>query len=332
MRHLPRRQVLIGDAATVLAGLPGRSVDMILTSPPYFRLRDYQVAGQLGLEDHVCEWVAALRQVAAELARVLVASGSLWLNLGDSYATHQSQGAAAKSLLLAPERLLLALGADGWIVRNKIVWAKTNHMPSPVADRLSCGWEVIYLLVRSPRYFFDLDAIRQPHRSRPPARQAAGAAQETVPSVWRGPNSDGSSGLARMKAQGRVGHPLGKNPGDVWALAAGNFRGNHYAAFPRSLAERAIQAGCPVQRCRACQAPWRQQTLRAIGGLATRGVLGPSCACREGGEPGLVLDPFMGAGTTALVAETLERDWLGVELNPDFVALTEARLEDQRAA
>lgn len=125
---LPRNQILIGDAVQRLEGLPDRSVDMVLTSPPYFRLRNYQVSGQLGMEDHVDGWIDELRAVCGEVARVLVPSGSLWLNLGDSYSTGPSNGAARKSLLLGPERLALALIGDGWIVRNKIVWDHTQNM------------------------------------------------------------------------------------------------------------------------------------------------------------------------------------------------------------
>ncbi len=119
-----RQQIIVGDAYEQLCRLPSESIDMVLTSPPYFLLRDYQVRGQLGLEPQVDEWVTNLRAVAQELHRVLLPTGSLWLNLGDTYATHPRQGAARKSLLLGPERLALALVADGWLLRNKIVWAK----------------------------------------------------------------------------------------------------------------------------------------------------------------------------------------------------------------
>lgn len=323
--RLPRRQILVGDAGERLRELPAGSVDMVLTSPPYFRLRDYQVNGQLGMEQHVGNWVDQLRAVCSELARVLVPSGSLWLNLGDTYTTHPRQGAARKSLLLGPERLALALIEDGWIIRNKIVWAKTNPMPSPVRDRLSCTWEVMFLLTRSRSAYFDLDAIRQPHKTSGKQRPSQPIAP-VLPSAWQGPNGDGGDGLSRLKAQGRVGHPLGKNPGDVWQMATAGYRGGHYAVMPERLAQRAITAGCPQQRCTSCRRPWQQHTLRALGGTALRGALGPSCECAADSEPGLVLDPFLGAGTTAVVAEKLERDWLGIELNPAFAGIAEQRL------
>jgi hypothetical protein len=149
----PRNTILTGDALTRLRELPGQSVDCVVTSPPYFQLRDYGVSGQLGLEPTVSGWVAELREVCREVARVLVPTGSLWLNVGDSFSQHPKFGAPVKGLLLAPERLLLALAQDGWLVRTKVIWAKTNPMPSSVTDRLSLTYEVIYFLVRQRSYF-----------------------------------------------------------------------------------------------------------------------------------------------------------------------------------
>lgn len=329
-RLVVRNQVLVGDAHQGLSSLPDASVDMVLTSPPYFRLRDYAAIGQLGLETHVDDWVAGLRLVAADLTRVLTPTGSLWLNLGDTYATHPRQGAGRKSLLLAPERLALALSREGWLLRNKIVWAKPNAMPTSVTDRFACTWETVHLFARQPDYFFDLDAVRLPHTSRPSKRHRL-TAQVRGRAAWQGPNAGGSDGLAAIKAAGRVGHPLGKNPGDVWRIATSNYRGAHHATFPVALAERAIRAGCPEARCRECRRPWRRPVIRAIGGTATRAALGPTCDCEAPSEPGLVLDPFIGAGTTGVAAERLNRDWLGIELNPDFAALAKARIHEARA-
>ena len=326
-----RNAVIVGDAATEMARLREASIDMVLTSPPYFRLRNYQTAGQIGLEPHVDQWVGHLRAVAAEVARVLTPTGSFWLNLADTYSTHHRQGAARKSLLLGPERVLLALQRDGWLVRNKIVWAKTNAMPVSVRDRFSCTHEVIYLLTRSPRYFFDLDAIRVPMTSRASPAVSAPSHLADIPRRWRGPNTGSDSGLAALKRAGRTGHPLGKNPGDVWPLATSGYRGHHHATFPVPLAERAIQAGCAEARCRNCRAPWCRTLIRSLGGSALRGTLSPTCDCGGPSEPGLVLDPFFGAGTTGVAAERHGRDWLGVELNPTFAALARRRIWEARA-
>jgi DNA modification methylase len=291
---LPRNRVLVGDARRVLGRLPAGSVDCAITSPPYFQLRDYGITGQIGLEATVGEWVDELRLVARGLARVLKPAGSFWLNLGDTYARRESFGCPRKSLLLAPERLLLALAADGWIVRNKIVWAKTNPMPHSVTDRLSNSYEVIYFLTRQPSYFFNLDAIRVPHRSR--ARGRPGSTyppSAATPPLTRDPRG-GNRGLVNLKARGMVGHPHGRNPGDVWTLASANFRGAHFATFPPALIERPLLAACP--------------------------------------EHGVVLDPFFGSGTVGLVAERHKRHWIGIELNPAYAKLAETRIAADRAA
>jgi DNA modification methylase len=319
-------RILLGDARQVLTRLPDASIDCVLTSPPYFRLRDYQHDGQLGLEEHVDLWVAHLRGIFGEVSRVLVPTGSLWLNLGDTYSTGR-EGAPAKSLLAGPERLVLALVEDGWLLRNKIIWAKRNPMPSPIRDRLSCTWEVLYLLVRQRDYFFDLDAIRVPHATTKPTAKTARS--WSVPPAWR-VTATSHSGLDALNAAGRVGHPLGKNPGDVWRLSTASFRGAHHAVFPLSLADRPIKAGSPERRCTRCRSPWTRPTIRRLGHLAVRGELQAGCECRAAWEPGVVLDPFIGSGTTAVAAEQHDRQWVGIELNPAFARLARARIRQAR--
>ncbi|TAM95187.1 MAG: site-specific DNA-methyltransferase, partial [Rhizobiaceae bacterium] len=126
-------------------------------------------------------------------------------------------------------------------------------------------------------------------------------------------------------------HPLGKNPGDVWPLATASYRGPHHAVFPLWLAERPIRAGSPERRCARCRRPWKRQTLRTLGHLAVRGELQPTCTCRGGSEPGVVLDLFLGSGTTAIAAERHGRNWLGIELNPTLARLAEARIRAARS-
>lgn len=326
---VPRNRIVVGDALKRLHALPDASVDCVVTSPPYFRLRDYGADGQLGLERHVDQWVEQLTAISEQVRRVLVPTGTFWLNLGDTYGSHPSQGAARKSLLMAPERLALRLQRDGWVIRNKIVWAKPNPVPSSIPDRLNCTYEVIYVLAKQPQYFFDLDAIRAPHRS------AGASARSERPSAalreaWRGPNGMAATGLTALKAAGRVGHPLGKNPGDVWTIAPGGYRGAHHAIYPLALAERMIAAGCPEARCVRCRLPWKRRVIRALGGTAVRAPLAPTCDCESASEPGLVCDPFMGSGTTALAAATLGRDWLGIELNPEFATAARKRIASAR--
>lgn len=321
-----RNAILVGDALDRLRRLPDGSVDTVVTSPPYFRLRDYAATGQLGLEAHIDEWIDRLAAIANEIHRVLVPTGTFWLNLGDTYSTRPAEGAPRKSLIMAPERLALRLQQEGWLIRNKIVWAKTNSMPTSVKDRLNCTHEVIYVFTKQPTYFFDLDAIREPHLSRASKPRVLSTATNEA---WRGPNADTDRGLNQLKAEGRVGHPLGKNPGDVWRITPRPVTG-HHAVYPIGLAHRAISAGCPEARCPRCRQPWRRAVLRALGGTAVRAALAPSCGCGTRPEPGLVLDPFMGSGTTAIAAEQLKRHWLGIELNPAFAALAAARIATAR--
>ena len=343
MTALDRNGVLVGDATEQLCRLPSASIDCVITSPPYFQLRNYGVAGQIGLEPTVEQWVHELRAVFDEVARVLKPSGSLWLNLGDSYSRGHSYGAAPKSLLLAPERLLLALAADGWIVRNKTIWAKSNPMPSSVTDRLNTTYDVVYFLVRSPRYFFDLDAIREPHRSK--GTRSTRTASSSPP-AWAGPLAGTQGGLARARADGLPGHRLGKNPGDVWRLPASSYRGAHFATFPEALVQRPLLATCPERVCTRCSQAWRRapgeiwrlgspaasgrdryvrrypsrwQTLRTLGQMVP-------CPCGAPALPGVVLDPFFGSGTVGVVAERLGRDWIGIELNPAYAELARSRL------
>jgi len=299
----------------------------VLTSPPYFRLRNYDTPTQIGTEPAIGDWVDNLREILAEVARVLVPTGTVWLNLGDAYATHPHQGAGRKSLLLGPERLALVLVQDGWLLRNKIIWHKTNPMPMSVTDRFTSTYEVVYLLTRRPDYFFDLDATRIPHTGHAKPRRQPSVQDDTA----RGPNAAGTSGLSHLKDLGLPGHRLGKNPGDLWHLATSAYRGKHPAMFPQGLAEHAITAGCPERRCQTCRAPHTRHIMHAIGATATRGNLTPTCDCDADTEPGIVLDPFMGAGTTALAAEHLNRDWLGIELNPDYLNLATQRLHHTRA-
>ena len=335
MKPLPRNTILCGDAATTLGELLPESVDCAVTSPPYFRLRDYGgLPAQLGQEEHVAEWVANLRRVFCGLARVLKPTGSVFVNLDDTYSGSRRMGTPAKSLLAAPERLLLALIADGWIVRNKLVWHKPAGLPQSAADRLTPTYEVVYFLTRRPRYFFDLDAIRIPHRSADregkPEPAAAGR-------LYQG----GNDGLGKLKVGGRVGHRNGKNPGDVWTIPTARDRLGHQATFPAALVERIVLAAAPERICLQCDRPWtrptrvmtlhtaeRSRVVRKVGELRR-------CDCFAPARPGVVLDPFFGTGTVGVVAERLGRDWLGIELNPAYVELARRRLglgSERRAA
>lgn len=319
----------VGDALSVLATLPDGHADCIVTSPPYWAKRDYGVPGQYGHEPDPDSYVATLVEVFAEARRVLAADGTCWLNLGDSYsvggadasglhaylgtglAGRRTPGMAPKNLLGLPWRVALALQDDGWILRNAIVWHKPNAMPESVRDRLNCRHEMIFLLVRSRSYWFDLDPIRIPHATpRLAHRSAAGQAARAASRVTRYPGDRAAAGTRPPKygphtrqvvgarrygiSKRHAAHPAGRNPGDVWSIPTRPYRGPHFAAFPVDLPLRCIQAGC-----------------------------------KPGGT---VLDPFCGTGTTGIAARQLGRHFTAIELNPAFAEIAAERLRAAAAA
>lgn len=326
MKVLPRNTIITGDARRALPDLLAESVDTCITSPPYVAaLRDYGRAGQLGQEPTVRGYVESLRAILRQVRRLLKPTGSLWLNLGDAHSRHPRQGAPAKGLLLAPQRVALALAEDGWLVRNVAIWHKTNPMPQSAADRLSPTYEVVIFATKEPSYFFDLDAIRIPHRS---AQRIGQASPSSLGRLYQGHND----GLGKLRAAGEVGNPRGKNPGDVWTMATAVDRLGHQATFPQSLIERPILAACPERICVQCDRAWTRPT-RIVRRRTSEGVIQVRktgelrrCDCFAPSRPGIVLDPFFGTGTVGLVAQRHRRDWLGIELNPTFSRLARRRL------
>jgi len=337
--HDARSAIYLGDACDVLAAMPAGSADCIVTSPPYWAKRDYGVAGQYGREPSPAAYVETLRAVFREARRVLAEDGTCWLNLGDSYtegsatlsglhaylgsglAGRRTPGMAAKNLLGLPWRVALAIQEDGWIIRNAIVWHKPNAMPESVRDRMNCRYELLFLLVKSRHYWFDLDPIRIPHATAPAAPGCAARhggtgtqRQSGMPVTGRHPGDGKHSGnrpgatrpggsrpqkysphsreVTGARRYGitrhRRAHPNGRNPGDVWFIPTRPYRGPHFAAFPAELPTRCIQAGCKPD--------------------------------------GTVLDMFAGTGTTGLAALALGRRFTGIELNPAFAALAAERL------
>lgn len=290
-----------GDAATVLAAMPAQSVNCIVTSPPYFGLRDYGEDGQIGSEASPAEFVAALVSVFREARRVLAGDGTLWLNLGDSYASggrktyathtgkHVGRGVGmerppselpGKNLLGIPWRVAFALQDDGWILRNDIIWHKPNAMPESVTDRLSNRHEHIFMFSKSQRYWFDLDPIRE--EQSPVSVARAKRADHRTKDGWSDAyHGNPPKGLAKQSERDTA---KGSNPGDVWAVATQPFSAGHFATMPPTLAERCIQAGC-----------------------------------KPGGT---VLDPFSGSGTTGLAASRHGHPYIGVDLNREYLDLS----------
>jgi site-specific DNA-methyltransferase (cytosine-N4-specific) len=300
-----------GDSLAVLREMPDQSVDCCVTSPPYFGLRDYGEEGQYGLEASPAEYVETMRALFAEVRRVLADDGTLWLNLGDSYANGGGSGAPspsstlwgnghrgggpkmhapamttpkradglpAKNLLGIPWRTAFALQDDGWTLRNDIIWSKPNAMPESVTDRLSTRHEHLFMFSKSPRYWFDLDPIREAHVTgdRPLTPHT------NTPGQWAK-----GTGMTRHRHAGPEGvgrNDSGRNPGDVWAVATQPFAAAHFAVMPSELARRAVVAGCK--------------------------------------PGGVVLDPFSGSGTTGLVAGRTGRRYVGIDLNRDYLDLS----------
>lgn len=293
-----------GDSLDVLRAMPAGSVDCCVTSPPYFGLRDYGNAGQLGLEASPAEYVENLRVLFAEVRRVLAPDGTLWLNLGDSYYSGKgsptqpdaknvarrpaarildqpgASWAKPKDLLGIPWRVAFALQDDGWTLRNAVVWHKPNAMPESVTDRLSGDYEHVFLFSRARRYWFDLDAIREPH------------AESTAASLHRKRSGYDAPGQ-RPQMDLRTMHEKGANPGSVWNVNTQPFSEAHFAVMPVTLAERCIQAGC-----------------------------------KPGGT---VLDPFSGSGTTGLAAARHGRKYVGIDLSRDYLDLSLRTRLSQRA-
>jgi DNA modification methylase len=322
-------RILIGDVFDQIEHVETKSIHTIITSPPYFGLRDYEVDGQIGLEGDLNEYITKIIQVGHRLWRVLRDDGTLWLNLGDSYGKH-------KSLMGMPWRTALALQSVGWYLRADIIWAKPNPMPESVLDRPTRSHEHLFLLTKRPQYYYDHVAIQEPSVT----------GDQRRPYTSEGANREGRD----MQAVG-VGEM--RNKRDVWTITPRPYKEAHFATFPPKLVEPCILAGTSERGvCPACGAPWARVTERTAmvidrserthskGRTRSSGTMvapptvttldwEPTCACAAGDPiPATVLDPFVGSGTTLMVAEKLGRDSIGIELNPSYKRLIQKRLKE----
>lgn len=310
--------VHVGDCREVLRTLPAESVQTCVTSPPYFGLRDYGVDGQIGLESSPQAYIAVLVEVFREVRRVLRPDGTVWLNLGDSYAggggcapNAPSNLAGSKSgrqggeqgsrpkgikppglikpkdLMLIPARVAIALQEDGWWVRSEIVWSKAAPMPESVTDRPTCAHEKVWLLTKAPRYFYDSSAIAEPALQ--PVGEERRTGQGKKDAMRAAGTTSNNNGTSTSFLGSNQGRPF-RNARNVWHLnPEPSGVATHFATMPATLASLCIKAGS---------------------------------------RPGdVVLDPFAGAGTTLLAADRLQRRSIGIELNPDYARLIRARFE-----
>jgi DNA modification methylase len=313
----------VGDCRALLAELPDESVHCVVTSPPYWGLRDYLEAGQLGLEATPEEYVAALVGVFREVRRVLQGDGTLWLNLGDSYAAtsngpqgkqtaehrerwgkgriggkHETEfedrrqrnvpsGLKPKDLVGIPWRVAFALQADGWWLRSDIIWAKPNPMPESVTDRPTKAHEYLFLLAKSESYHYDADAIRESHKPESLARYEYGLTSRAPADGFVSFGAPNSRALGRCKKMADNINPAGRNRRSVWTIATEPTPDAHFATFPRKLVEPCILAGCP--------------------------------------PGGVVLDPFGGSGTVGRVAEDHGRNRLLFDLSPAYAKIAKRK-------
>lgn len=442
-------QILQGDALAQLRTLPNDSVHTCVTSPPYWGLRDYGVDGQIGLEDSLDDWVAKMVEVFREVRRVLRHDGTLWLNLGDAYAgswgaqsrgdyydgtlDHPSRrslsakqilahpketgtgslkntpGLKNKDLMGQPWRVAFALQAVGWYLRSDIVWSKSNPMPESIKDRPTKSHEYVFLLAKSERYFYDLDAIREPYKPESLARRAyidrgghtgdrrgeyqpkhkSEAAADALP---RGTHRGGSE---IREGKYYDANPAGRNRRSVWEISTKPFPEAHFATFPEALVEPCVMAGTSEGGCCAnCGSPRVRRTelgeldrehqmacgadsngeyhgvsakhgetaedydrlkkrqqrerkkatgagqnpsevkARILAGMREKRTVGwdPTCECGGETTPCTVLDPFSGSGTSGVVAIRHRRRYIGIELNPEYAAMSERRIGDELLA
>lgn len=303
--------IICGDALTELRKLPDESVNMCCTSPPYWGLRDYGVAGQLGLEKTPEEYVARMVEVFREVRRVLRNDGTLWLNLGDCYHSgdrggyhraragvkknmghsgnfndfigapnrRRQEGLKDKDLVGIPWAVAFALRSDGWYLRQDVIWAKPNPMPESIRDRCTRAHEYIFMLSKAAKYWYDAEAVKE---------------EQTTPLDTKASQTFGAKGgkaeiAYGAKVSGDKWKPNGKrNLRSVWPIATRPYAEAHFATFPPEIPERCIKAGCP--------------------------------------KGGTVLDPFFGAGTTALVSLRLGREFIGIELSEKFCEMAKKRI------
>ena len=313
-------EIICGDSLKILKTFKSESVDCVITSPPYWGLRDYGVVGQLGLEKTPEEYVTKMVEVFAEVKRVLKKEGTCWLNLGDSYASGKGtcynpgggetslgkerkkagvhplnrgnkstlalSSLKPKDLVGIPWRVAFALQADGWYLRQDIIWAKPNPMPESVTDRCTKSHEYIFLLTKSSKYYFDNEAIKEPMVGKP-----HNPGNKFHKEMIAGPNNRGGNSQWETSMDKVWGEEGKRNKRSVWTITTKPFKEVHFATFPEDLIIPMVKAGCP--------------------------------------EGGVVLDPFMGAGTTAVVARKFGRNYLGIELNSTYIKIAEQRLAQE---
>jgi len=395
---MKRAEIKTGDVMEGLAKLASDSVHCVVTSPPYWRQRDYGCDGQIGLEETLGEYIENLVVVFREVRRVLREDGTLWLNVGDTYNGSGKGGGGnsfqeinvgslsvrgkstwesslkSKDLCMIPARVAIALQADGWWLRSDIIWHKPNPMPSSVTDRPTTCHEYLFLLTKSAKYYYDYVAIMEEttgnahHRGHGVNPKAAGRNSRIYQD--RDPQHS-SERKIRPKQNESFSRAVNRivsrrNKRSVWTIATQPFSDEHFATFPEKLVEPCILAGSSeVGACPECGKPWERIVEKTggttgkswhdhgddLGGGQSQGShpggvgakegregnpytakhIGWKCRCkcnhpRSEAVPCVALDPFVGSGTTGVVALKHRRDFIGIELNPEYVDMAEKRM------
>ena len=392
LETLKLNSIYQGKAEEVLQTFPDECVDTIITSPPYWSLRDYKVKGQLGLEDTLEEYLDKLLSITAELKRVLKPSGVMFWVHGNSYSGNSGKkqgwsdrtGMASydneearkmgitfdfkpdysitrKCLTNQNHRLaILMQDKQKWIQRNDIVWSKPNYMPSgSIRDRFTNSHESVFMFSKEEKYYFDIENIRIPYTESGLQRKKY---QHTL--INSDPNCKEAKGTKGLKkgAKPKTVKPNknGKKPNDVWTISpASGTKEAHFAVFPEKLLLPMIKGTCPLWICKECKKP-RERIVKRVEESQSQEELDQKrgeyakhqltlkkppnkdwqsewitlgwtdCGCEKGWESGVILDPFLGTGTTALVAQKEKRNWVGIELNPEYVAISENNLNVKR--
>lgn len=358
--------ILCGDALRCLKKFASNSIDCVVTSPPYWALRDYGSKGQLGLEGTPDEYIARLCAVFTEIKRVLKDQGTCWVNLGDTYsaksksdnafvASHTqtrflklaaafqprpvTSGVPDKSPCLIPFRFALVMIRLGWVLRNVIIWQKPNCLPSSAKDRFTVDFEYVFFFVKSKKYWFQPQ--HEPLHDSTKARVDSFMRNKEAFDPRRHKHQTGAKAnhspyqvLARICKNGL--NPAGRNKRCVWRIPTQPFQGAHFATYPERLVDNPIKSGCPELICVKC-GHGRAKIFRSRPSLCRwrtgreknaddLAIRHSDCGCGAPFKPGIVLDPFFGSGTTGLVALRLKRDFVGIELNPKYLRLAMKRL------
>lgn len=368
-------RILVGDCLRQLRTLPDQCVQMCLTSPPYYGLRSYLPDGhpdkskEIGTEKTPELYVGKMVKVFREVRRVLRDDGCLFLNIGDSYAANRSyqvpdskhknvgnsraskvpSGLKAKDMIGIPWMLAFALRADGWYLRDDIIWHKKSPMTSSVEDRCCKAHEYVFLLTKKARYFWDIDAIMEPSIHAGVVKTTTAKSGSHAQAIGSGTKPHGNG---KLGAQVLIGD--NRFPRSVWSLSSNTFKGAHFATMPTKLAEKCIKAGTSEKGCcPECGAPWvrivKRKRVATRPGADTKvngttsevhGNRDPErhvtkrvlkgwkagCGCGEKPVPCVVLDPFFGAGTSGVVAKCLQRTWIGCELSEKYADMAFERI------